>query len=98
MIGPFTEASHAVCYSTITLRPPSRSDHGQRTNDMLIIDSHLDLAWNALDWNRDLLLPAEAIRRREREQKMTDKGRGEGTVSFPELRRGQVGVFIATLL
>ena len=32
------------------------------------------------------------------EQGMTGKGRGEGTVSFPELRRGSVGVFIATLL
>ncbi len=65
---------------------------------MLIIDAHLDLAWNALDWNRDLRLPAADIRRRERQQGMTDKGRGEGTVSFPELRRGRVGVFIATLL
>jgi membrane dipeptidase len=65
---------------------------------MLIIDAHLDLAWNALDWNRDLRLPVEQIRRREREQGMTDKGRGEGTVSFPALRQGKVGVFIATLL
>src|SRR5262245_3522524 len=65
---------------------------------MLIIDSHLDLAWNAIDWNRDLRLPVADIRRREREQGMEGKGRGEGTVSFPELRRGQVGVFIATLL
>ena len=65
---------------------------------MLIIDAHLDLAWNALDWNRDLRLPAADIRRRERQHGMTDKGRGEGTVSFPELRRGRVGVFIATLL
>ena len=65
---------------------------------MLIVDAHLDLAWNALDWNRDLRLPAADIRRRETEQDMTDKGRGEGTVSFPELRCGKVGVFIATLL
>ncbi|HVS34386.1 MAG TPA: membrane dipeptidase [Gemmataceae bacterium] len=65
---------------------------------MLIIDAHLDLAWNALDWNRDLRLPAADIRRREVQLGMTDKGRGEGTVSFPELRRGKVGVFIATLL
>src|SRR6202035_4883391 len=36
--------------------------------------------------------------RREREQGMTGKGRGEGTVSFVELRRGGVGLFIATLL
>ena len=64
----------------------------------LIWDAHLDLAWNALDWNRDLKLPAEQIRKREREQGMTSKGRGEGTVSFPELRRGGVGIFIATLL
>jgi membrane dipeptidase len=65
---------------------------------VLIFDAHLDLAWNALDWNRDLLLPVADIRRREREQGMTGKGRGEGTVSFAELRRGEVGLFIATLL
>src|SRR6516225_4825724 len=65
---------------------------------MLIFDAHLDLAWNALDWNRDLRLPAEEIRRREREEGIVGKGRGVGTVSFPELRRGKVGIFIATLL
>jgi membrane dipeptidase len=65
---------------------------------MLIIDAHLDLAWNALDWNRDLRLPVADIRRREREQGMADKGRACNTVSFPELRRGKVAVFIATLL
>jgi membrane dipeptidase len=65
---------------------------------MLIFDAHLDLAWNALDWNRDLRLPAADIRRRERTQGMTEKGRGVNTVSFVELRRGRVGVFIATLL
>src|SRR5216684_3168723 len=64
----------------------------------LIWDAHLDLAWNALDWNRDLLQPVAEIRRREREQGMTDKGRACNTVSFPELRRGKVAIFIATLL
>ena len=64
----------------------------------LIADAHLDLAWNALDWNRDLRLPVSAIRQREREQGMTQKGRGCGTVSFHDLRRGKVGLFIATLL
>jgi membrane dipeptidase len=63
---------------------------------MLIFDAHLDLAWNALDWNRDLRLSVAEIRRRE--QGMTDKARGGNTVSFPELRRGRVGIFIATLL
>jgi membrane dipeptidase len=65
---------------------------------MLIFDAHLDLAWNALDWNRDLLLPVADIRKHERQQGMTDKGRACNTVSFPELRRGKVAIFIATLL
>jgi membrane dipeptidase len=65
---------------------------------MLIFDAHLDLAWNALDWNRDLLRPVSEIRKRECELGMTGKGRGEGTVSFPDLRRGGIGLFIATLL
>jgi membrane dipeptidase len=64
----------------------------------LIFDSHLDLAWNALDWNRDLRLTAQEVRRRERELGDCAKGRGEGTVTFAELRRGRVGLFIATLL
>jgi membrane dipeptidase len=65
---------------------------------MLIFDAHLDLAWNAIDWNRDLRLPAEEVRRHEREEGIVGKGRGVGTVTFPELRRGDVGLFIATLL
>jgi membrane dipeptidase len=64
----------------------------------LIFDSHLDLAWNAIDWNRDLKQPAAELRRREVEGKVFGKGRGEGTVAFPDLRRGRVGLFIATLL
>jgi membrane dipeptidase len=65
---------------------------------MIIFDAHLDLAWNAIEWNRDLLQPVAEIRRREQEQGMTEKGRGWNTVAFPELRRGQVALFIATLL
>jgi membrane dipeptidase len=65
---------------------------------MLVFDAHLDLAWNALDWNRDLRLPAAEIRQRERAAGMTDKGRGCNTVSFHELRKGKVCLFIATLL
>ncbi len=56
---------------------------------MLIFDAHLDLAWNAIDWNRDLLQPVAKIREFER---------GRNTVAFPDLRRGKVAVFIATLL
>ena len=31
---------------------------------MIVFDAHLDLAWNAIDWNRDLKLPVADIRRR----------------------------------
>src|SRR5687767_10085024 len=62
---------------------------------MLIIDAHLDLAMNALEWNRDLTRRLEEIRARERD--LTDKpDRGRGTVSFPEMRRGNVGLCVAT--
>src|SRR5438874_3670752 len=63
---------------------------------MIIFDAHLDLAWNAIDWNRDLKLPVAEIRRAE--EGKSGKGMGCNTVSFPELRRGKVAVFIATLL
>lgn len=62
---------------------------------MLILDAHLDLAMNAIEWNRDLSRPLEEIRARERG--MTDRpDRGRGTVSFDELRRGRIGVVVAT--
>jgi membrane dipeptidase len=62
---------------------------------MLIVDAHLDLAMNALEWNRDLTRPIDEIRARERD--LTDKpDRGRGTVSFDEMRRGRVGLCVAT--
>lgn len=64
----------------------------------LIFDAHLDLAWNAIDWNRDLKATVAEIRAAEVSQKVVGKGRGVNTVSFPDLRRGRVGLFIATLL
>jgi membrane dipeptidase len=63
---------------------------------MLIFDAHLDLSWNALGWNRDLTRPVGDIRASE--TGMPDKGRGHGTVSFPEMRRGQIGISLATVL
>jgi membrane dipeptidase len=62
---------------------------------MLIIDAHLDLSMNALEWNRDLTRPVEEIRARERT--LADRpDRGRGTVSFAEMRRGGVGLCVAT--
>src|SRR5262245_49926879 len=65
---------------------------------MIIFDAHLDLAWNAIDWNRDLRMTCEQIRKVETEAGMTDKGRCCNTVSLPDLRRGKVIIVIATLL
>ena len=60
-----------------------------------IIDAHLDLAMNAIEWNRDLRQPVLALR--QREKGMTDKlDRAKGTVSLPELRKGNIGLVVAT--
>ncbi|MBI3882025.1 MAG: membrane dipeptidase [Verrucomicrobia bacterium] len=60
-----------------------------------ILDAHLDLSMNALEWNRDLARPIEEIRAREKGQ--TDKkDRGQNTVCFPEMRRGRIGICVAT--
>jgi len=64
---------------------------------MLFFDAHLDLAMNALEWNRDLTRPLGLLRERERGQ--TDKpDRGRGTVCLPEMRRGGVALCVATLI
>jgi membrane dipeptidase len=50
---------------------------------------------NALEWNRDLRLPVEDIRARERG--MTDKpDRAKGTVSLDALQKGKIGLVVAT--
>lgn len=60
-----------------------------------IFDAHLDLSMNALEWNRDLTKPLQAIR--DREKGLTDKpDRGLGTVSLPEMRKGRIGLCVAT--
>ncbi len=63
---------------------------------MLIIDAHLDLAWNALQFNRDLLQSVYTLRTREARRE--GAGRGQNTVSFPELRRGRVALAFGTVL
>src|SRR5262245_50429299 len=62
---------------------------------MFTIDAHLDLAMNAMEWNRDLRKPVLDIRARE--HGMIDKpDRDRGTVAFPELRKANVGLVVAT--
>lgn len=60
-----------------------------------IFDAHLDLSMNAIEWNRDLTRPIDEIRERERD--MNDKkDRRNGVVCFPEMRRGSIGICVAT--
>ncbi len=62
---------------------------------MLLVDAHLDLSMNAMEWNRDLRRTIDDIRNRE--NGMTDKpDRGNSTVCFPELRRGNIAIVVAT--
>lgn len=62
---------------------------------MLIIDGHLDLSWNALQGNRDLTRSVYTIRAQE--NTTPGKGRGFGTVAYPDMRRGRVALCFATL-
>ncbi|UOY07088.1 membrane dipeptidase [Muricauda sp. SCSIO 64092] len=62
---------------------------------MFLFDAHLDLAMNALEWNRDLRWSVEEIRKSE--FGMVDKpDRGLNTVSLPEMRKGNIGLCVAT--
>lgn len=62
----------------------------------LIFDAHLDMSWNALEFNRDLMKPVAEIR--EFEKQFTDINPGPATCSWGELQRGRVGMTISTLL
>jgi membrane dipeptidase len=62
---------------------------------MFIIDAHLDLSMNALEWNRDLTRLVAEIN--QREEGLTDKpDRAKAVVSLPELRKGNIGLVVAT--
>lgn len=61
-----------------------------------LVDAHLDLAWNALQWNRDLREPVDVLRVREATE--AGPGRGRSTVALPDLRAGGVRLCFATVL
>lgn len=63
---------------------------------MLIVDAHLDLAWNALQWNRNL--QHSVYTNRTQESHLSGAGRSRGTVALPEMRQGRVALCFATLL
>jgi len=60
-----------------------------------IFDAHLDLSMNALEWNRDLTRSVQTINKMEVEMK--DKpDRGKATVSLQAMRKGNIGLCMAT--
>lgn len=62
---------------------------------MFIFDAHLDLAMNAMEWNRDLTWTVQDIRAKE--AGMTDKpDRAKNTVSLDAMRKGNIGICMAT--
>jgi membrane dipeptidase len=62
---------------------------------MVIVDGHLDLAWNALDLGRDLSASLETIRTREGPHPA--HGEGTATVCLPALRQAGVQVVLGTI-
>ncbi len=61
---------------------------------MFIVDAHLDLAYNALEFGRDLTRPVAALRKTEARRPAGD---GPITVTFPSLRDAGVGLIFGTI-
>ena len=60
-----------------------------------IIDIHLDLSMNAIEWNRDLTQSVLQINAQEKD--LIDKpDRGKATVSLQAMRKGNIGFCVAT--
>jgi membrane dipeptidase len=67
---------------------------------MLIIDAHEDIAYNALDWGRDLRSSVYATREREAQIPGycdLDAAGGIMMTGLPEMRSGGVGIVFGTL-
>lgn len=65
-----------------------------------LLDAHLDISMNAMEFNRDQRSTLETIRRTELVAEIVSPDgapfRTRNTVCFPELRRGRFGIIVAT--
>lgn len=61
---------------------------------MFIVDAHLDLAYNALKYNRDLLATVEAVREKEANRQRPN---GTAMVTIPSLQAAGVGLVFSTI-
>ena len=66
------------------------------TTPYLIFDSHLDLAFSALQINRDLTQPAATVRTHDPVPVIETFG--SCTVTLPELRHGNIGIVCGTVM
>lgn len=62
----------------------------------LLVDSHLDLAFDAIQLRRDLTGSVSSVRAHDPEPLV--RSFGSCTVTFPELRRGGVGLIFGTVM
>ena len=58
---------------------------------MIIIDGHLDLSWNALQGNRNLLQSVQKTRKAEKNSQSTT------TVALPEIKKANIAIAFSTL-
>ncbi len=63
---------------------------------VLIVDSHLDLAFSAIQVNRDITQPAATVRIHDPEPTM--RAFGSCTVGLPDMRKGHVGIVFGTVM
>ncbi len=60
----------------------------------ILVDAHLDLAYSNIENGRELFAPLDQIREYEKANPCVD---GIATVTFPELRKGKVGLVFASI-
>ena len=65
---------------------------------MLTADSHLDLGWSSLHWNRDLKLPLGEIRRMELDLTPDATSAGNNTVCLPAMSEANLFLSLTTVL
>ena len=63
---------------------------------MIIVDAHLDLAWNMLTFDRDYTRSAAETRQLER-GKQAPELNGDTMIGWPDFQRGRVAVVFSTL-
>ena len=68
-----------------------------KIEESIVIDAHLDLAYNAVVLDRDLEKPIAEIRTHERRHPPRDPNAGIATVSLPALLEGRIAVIGASL-